>query len=372
MSLDLKLRHRFGAFALDIDLAAPAGVTALYGRSGAGKSSVVNAIAGLLRVDEGRIALGGRVLQDSATGLWVPTHRRKVGYVFQDDRLFPHMTVRQNILYGAPSGADPSPVVDLLDIGQLLDRRPAGLSGGEAQRVAIARALMSGPEILLMDEPLASLDAERKAAILPYLARLRDEARLPILYVSHALEEVAQLANTLVLIGDGRVIAKGAVTEILSDPALARHVGIRGAGAVIEARIARHHEDGLTELMAPGGPLYVPGRIGQPGQNVRLRIEAQDVMLSIDRPTGISALNVMECSISDLKEGDGPGVLVQLTAGDGKARVLSRITRRSADALGLRIGMPIHAVVKTVSVAPGDIGPIGDSEARTRDSHALD
>lgn len=361
MSLDLRLRHEFGDFALDVAFSAPNGVTALFGHSGAGKSTIVNAIAGLLRAKEGRIAIGGRVLQDSATGIWVPTSRRKVGYVFQDARLFPHMSVRRNILYGAPSDADPSAVVDLLGIGALLDRRPASLSGGEAQRVAIARALMSEPEILLMDEPLASLDATRKASILPYLARLRDEARLPILYVSHALEEVAQLANTLVLIGEGRVLAGGPVTDILSDPALARHVGIRGAGAVLEARIARHHDDGLTELTAPGGPLFVPALSGKAGQALRLRIEAQDVMLSLDRPEGVSALNVMAGHVTEIRTGEGPGVLVQIGVGEEGARLLSRITRRSAEALNIRVGMPIHAVVKTVAVAPGDIGPFGNT-----------
>jgi len=361
MSLDLSLRHRVGEFALDVTFSAPEGVTALFGHSGAGKSTIVNAIAGLIRVREGRISIGGRVLQDSASGLWVPTHRRKVGYVFQDSRLFPHMSVHQNIRYGAAAGADPGPVVDLLGIGALLDRRPGSLSGGEAQRVAIARALMSGPEILLMDEPLASLDPARKAAILPYLARLRDEARLPILYVSHALEEVAQLANTIVLIGEGRVLASGPVADLLSDPAHARHVGIRGVGAVLEARIARHHDDGLTELAAPGGKLFVPALSGKVGQALRLRIEAQDVMLSLDRPQGISALNVMAGRVTEVRAGEGPGVLVQLSVGKGGARLLSRITRRSADAMNITVGMPIHAVVKTVAVAPGDIGPIGNT-----------
>lgn len=361
MSLDLRLRHRFGAFTLDVAFSSPNGVTALYGHSGAGKSTIINAIAGLVRADEGRIAIGGRVLQDSASGIWVPTHRRKVGYVFQDARLFPHMSVRQNIGFGAAAGADPSTVVDLLGIGALLDRRPGSLSGGEAQRVAIARALMSEPEILLMDEPLASLDPARKAAILPYLARLRDEARLPILYVSHALEEVAQLANTLVIIKDGRVLANGPVADLLSDPGLARHVGIRGAGAVIEARIARHHDDGLTELSAAGGLLFVPALSGEVGQALRLRIEAQDVMLSLDRPHGMSALNVMAGHVTQVRSGEGPGVLIQLSVGDEGTKLLSRITRRSADALNIRVGMPLFAVVKTVAVAPGDIGPIGNT-----------
>jgi molybdate transport system ATP-binding protein len=224
-------------------------------------------------------------------------------------------------------------VADLLGIAGLLDRRPADLSGGEKQRVAIGRALMARPAMLLMDEPLAALDAPRKAEILPYLARLRDETRVPILYVSHALDEVAQLATTLVLIEGGTVRACGPVAEVLADPAHVPLLGVRGAGAVLEALVVAHHADGLTELDCAGGRLFVPLRADPVGQRLRLRIEAQDVMVALDRPTGISALNILAGRVTAIRQGDGPGAVVQIAVGD--SLILARVTRRSVLALGL-------------------------------------
>ncbi len=357
--LEVSLRHAFSGFTLDAHFRSPPGVTVLFGRSGSGKTTIVNAVAGLLMPDEGRIAAGEWVLLDTARGVRLPPHRRRLGYIFQEGRLFPHLTVRQNLAYGAwfaPQDApreDMGRVVDLLGIADLLDRRPGALSGGEKQRVAIGRALLSAPRLILADEPLAALDEARKAEILPYFERLRDEVNVPILYVSHSASEVARLATTVVALEEGRVIGQGPAAEVLSDPAVLP-TGAREAGAVITAKVAAHHEDGLTELDAGGAPLFLP-RLGQPpGSPLRVRIAAHDVILSRTRPEGLSALNILPGKVRELRPGDGPGMIVGLDTQAG--RLLARITRRSAQALELAEGMPVHAVIKTVAVAPSDIG----------------
>ena len=361
MTLEVALRHRLGAFALDVAFEAPGGVTALFGRSGSGKTTVVDAVAGLLRPDEGRIVLGDRTLLDTEAGVRVPAHRRRMGYVFQDARLFPHLSVRRNLLYGrrfAPDGeavGDLGDVVDLLGLGRLLERRPGALSGGERQRVAIGRALLSGPRLLLMDEPLASLDEPRRAEILPHLERLRDEARVPILYVSHSVAEIARLAGTVVVLEDGRVARAGPAEEVLSDPAAVPALGRREAGAVLSARVARHDAaDGLTELAVSAGRLWLPRIDAAPGAPVRVRIEAQDVILALSPPEGISALNVLPAVVTAIREGEGPGAAVGLLAGED--RLLARITRRSVRMMGLAPGVRVHVVLKAMSVAPRDVG----------------
>lgn len=359
MTLSVALQHRFADFTLDAAFEAPEGVTALFGRSGSGKSTLVNAVAGLLRPDKGRIMLDGTVLLDTELGRMLPPQRRRMGYVFQDGRLFPHMTVRQNLLYGrwfAPKGqgAAIGRIVDLLGIGALLDRRPGGLSGGEKQRVAIGRAILSNPRLLLMDEPLAALDEARKAEILPYLERLRDEVRLPILYVSHSVAEVARLATTVILMEAGRVTAQGPAIEMLADPAIAPAMGLREAGSMIFARVVAQEEDGLTRLETAGGPVFLPSIGAGPGARLRLRILAQDVMLATERPRGISALNVLATIVEDIRLGDGPGAMVQLRMGE--ERLLARVTRRSVRALDLHPGAQVFAVLKTVSVGRENVG----------------
>lgn len=351
--LEVSLRHRFDDFTLDVDLALPSGLTVLFGRSGSGKSTVIKSVAGLLRPDEGRVVVGGKVLGDTSRGLWLPPHKRGLGVIFQEGRLFPHLTVRQNLLYGHRAGrGDLAEVVDMLGIGALLQRRPAGLSGGEQQRVAIGRALLAGPDLILADEPLAALDEARKADILPYFERLRDRA-CPILYVTHSPAEVARLANHVVVLDAGRVLRQGSARDILGDPELVP-AGIRGVGAVLEARVAQHHDDGLTELDAGGVPLFLP-RVASPvGAMIRVRIAAQEVILSRTRPEGLSALNILSGKIDSIRAGDGPGALVALKTPAG--RILARITRRSAEALDLHEGAPCHAVVKTVAIAREDIG----------------
>ncbi|EKE43568.1 hypothetical protein OCGS_2300 [Oceaniovalibus guishaninsula JLT2003] len=357
MTLEVRLSQRWPGFALDAAFTAPDGVTALFGRSGSGKTTIVNAVAGLLRPQAGRIVLGGDVLLDTRAGRFVPPSARRIGYVFQDGRLFPHMDVAANLLYGRrPRRRDAafSDVVDLLGIGALLARRPAALSGGEKSRVALGRALLSNPRLLLMDEPLAALDEARKAEILPYLERIRDTARIPILYVSHSVAEIARLATTLVTIEAGRVTGAGPVAAMLADPGAVRFLGVREAGAVLAGRIVAHHPDGLSEVAVSGGSLHLPRIALGVGHGVRLRIAAQDVILSRAAPVGLSALNILPGIVTAIRRGDGPGAMVQLACGGDL--LLARITGRSADAMDLREGQPCHAIMKSVAVHPDDVG----------------
>jgi len=359
MTLRVQVSHSFGAFKLDVGFEAPAGVTALFGRSGSGKTSVINAVAGLISPDAGRIQLDDTVLLDTERRISVPVHQRRLGYVFQEGRLFPHLSVRQNLNYGhwfAPRGpaAEFDHVVGMLGIEGLLERRPGGLSGGEKQRVAIGRALLANPRLLLMDEPLAALDEERKAEILPYLERLRGETDIPVLYVSHSMAEVARLATTLVLMDNGRVIRSGPAHEVLSDPENVPALGVRSAGASLQATVSAQEEDGLTRLEASAGPLFLP-RVEAPiGARLSIRILAQDVILSRTRPEGLSALNILPATVTAVRLGEGPGAVIQLRAGDDL--LLARITRRSAHVLELAPGAACFAVIKSVAVAQSDVG----------------
>ncbi|QYX56071.1 molybdenum ABC transporter ATP-binding protein [Roseovarius sp. SCSIO 43702] len=363
MSLSVALRHRFAGFTLETEFESGAGVTALFGPSGSGKTTVANAVAGLLRPDEGRITLGARVLLDTNRGVAVPVAKRRVGYVFQDSRLFPHMSVARNIRFGqrfAPAGEnDEMAVIGMLGIGALMDRRPGALSGGEASRVALARALLSRPDILLMDEPLAALDAPRKEEILPYLERLRDHAACPILYVSHSLAEVTRLADRIIVLNEGRVVIEGPVEEVLSDPAALPFVGVREAGAILTATVAAHEADGLTRLRLDAGELLLPALGVGPGARVRVRILASDVLIARGRPEGLSSRNVLPAVVTALHRGEGPGVAVQLAM--GRDRILARITARAAEELELRPGAEVHAILKATAVPRGSI-----SSARER------
>ena len=266
---------------------------------------------------------------------------------------------RQNLLFGrwfAPKDtprADLDRIVEMLGIGHLLQRRPGGLSGGEKQRVAIGRALLSSPEMILADEPLTALDEARKAEILPYFERLRDETDIPVLYVSHAAAEVAQLATTVVILQDGKTVQQGPAAQILSDPNV-MPTGVRSVGALLETRVKAHHPDGLTELDAGGIPLFLPKIAQAPGQMIRVRVAAHEVILSRQRPEGLSALNILPGTVQQIRAGDGPGAMVSLKTPAG--RILARITQRSARALELTEGAECFAVVKSVAIAPSDIG----------------
>jgi molybdate transport system ATP-binding protein len=359
--LEVDIEHRLGAFELDIHFRSGRGLTALFGRSGSGKTSVVNAIAGLIYPQRGRIAVDGSVLTDTERRIRAPAHRRRVGYVFQEGRLFPHLTVRQNLLFGrwfTPGSARVArldDVVDLLGIGSLLDRQPGRLSGGEKQRVAIGRALLASPRLLLMDEPLASLDARRKDEILPYIERLRDQASVPIVYVSHAVAEVTRLASTIVLISEGRVRAVGPVQEVMGRAELYPMAGRFEAGAVLAVRVAAHDARwGLTELAGAFGKLMVPGLHAPVGTALRVRIRARDVILAETPPTGTSALNVLAGRVEALVPIEQAALEVQLRL--GQERLLARVTRRSGATLGLAPGREVFAVIKTVAIDRRSLG----------------
>ncbi len=360
MSLSVNLRHQLAGIEVQVSFDAPPGITVLFGRSGSGKTTVINAVAGLLNPESGRISLDDTVLFDSNRGINLPTHKRQLGYVFQDGRLFPHLSVQANLTYGQrfktprPDGPTLDDVCDLLGIIQLMDRRIGALSGGEKQRVAIGRALLSHPRMLLMDEPLASLDSARKAEILPYLERLRDHTNIPILYVSHSMTEVARLATTVVVLENGQIARAGAAEQVLSDPDMVRQLGVREAGSVLPATILHHHDDGLSELEFSGGRLFLPRMDVAIGVQTRVRILAQDIILSLTTSPDLSALNILAVQIITIRDGTGPGVIIQMQCGD--ERLLARITRRSADRMKLKPGDNVHAVIKAVSIARTDIG----------------
>jgi molybdate transport system ATP-binding protein len=355
--IEIAVEHRLGDFRLDADFASDGRLTALFGRSGSGKTSLVNILAGLIRPQAGRIAIDGQVLVDTKAGIFTPRHRRRIGYVFQEARLFPHLTVRQNLLFGrwfaprlAPAGSELAGVLDLLGIGHLLHRRPGALSGGEKQRVAIGRALLSKPRLLLMDEPLASLDEARKAEILPYIERLRDEIGIPIVYVSHSVAEVVRLATTLVTLDRGRVTACGPTTEIMSRLDVGGLSGLAEAGSLIAAHVEGHDDAyGLTLLRSPAGLLQVPRSHLPVGASARLRILASDVFISTAPPAGISALNILRGTIIEIgPRREGPAVEIRLDCSG--VPLLARLTAKSADALGLAPGVEVHALIKTVSI----------------------
>jgi molybdate transport system ATP-binding protein len=353
--LSIDVACRLAEFTLEVRFQAEAGVTVLFGPSGAGKSSVVNMIAGLLKPDRGRIVVNGRVLFDSSAGIDLPVHHRRVGYVFQEGRLFPHLTVRQNLLFGrwfSPRHeryTDVRQIVEMLGIGDLLSRRPRDLSGGEKQRVAIGRALLASPRVLLMDEPLASLDSRRKEEILPFLERLKQTANIPIVYVSHSVGEVTRLADTLVLIADGRIAAAGLAAEVMSRVDLPASAHLFEAGAVLETVVEEHDEAvGLTRLSFDGGTLRVPRIDAPPGASVRVQIKARDVALATEMPSGISILNVLSGRIEEI--GGMDGTFSELRVRVGKTAILARITRQSLKDLSLRAGSAVHVLVKAVAI----------------------
>ncbi len=352
MSVEVELRHSFGAFKLEVAFHIEhGGVTALFGPSGAGKTSVINAVAGLLGPDQGRIAIDGRVVLDTKKGVFVPVRDRRTGYVFQDARLFPHMSVKNNLRFGwrraeNPAGKDEvGRVVELLGLSHLLARSPKALSGGEKSRVALGRALLASPDILLLDEPLAALDAARRSEILPYLERLRDEAKLPMIYVSHAVDEVARLADDIVVLRDGRSVEQGSVFDLLTR----LNSDVDPVGAVLDTRVVSHRpSDGLSALSFAGGQLIV-SRIARPvGARVRVRVRAEDIMLGLEEPRAISANNVLPARVIAIRKDDGPQAEVQLAC--GASRLVARITRASVARLALAPDLAVFAIIKSVIV----------------------
>jgi molybdate transport system ATP-binding protein len=365
--LEIDVSHRLGQLQLEANFSCQAsGITALFGRSGAGKTSLVNMLAGLLRPQRGRIVLRGQTLFDSRRGIDLPPEQRRLGYVFQEGRLFPHLSVRQNLLYGfrrAPAaerriGLDQ--VVGLLGIEDLLSRRPGALSGGEKQRVALGRALLANPRLLLMDEPLAALDQPRKEEILPFIEQLKAELDLPVVYVSHSMPEIVRLADTLVLISNGRIEAVGPLEELTSRLDLRPLTGRYEAGAVLTTTVAGQDKMfGLTELRFAGGRLKVPHLNLPLGQTLRVRIRARDVSIALAPPENISIINIIPCIIKEISEEKSPQVDLQLDAGG--APIWARITARSRAALGLRPGLQVHALIKSVAIDRQSLGRRDDA-----------
>ncbi len=378
--IELDVSKHFPSFAVnakfEIKGDGEGSIVALFGKSGCGKTSIVNMIAGLLKPDAGRIIIGGRVLFDSDAGIDIPPHQRDLGYVFQEARLFPHMSVKSNLLYGAGRGEESrfslNQITDLLDIDHLLNRRPGDLSGGEKQRVSIGRTLLSHPQALLMDEPLASLDGARKAEILPFIQRLRDELGLPIIYVSHSLEEVVRLADAMVLIDGGAIAATGDISEITSRLDLYPLTGRYEAGSVLEATIQEQDEEyGLTVLQTAGGAIRVPRLSLTIGQPLRLRIRARDVALSLSEPTGTSFQNILSGTVAEIGEhiqmrhDSGASAMVEISVDIG-APLRVRVTRKSLVELGLQVGSPVFAMIKAVSIDRHTLGRGSQSEHAVR------
>ncbi|MBI5438904.1 MAG: molybdenum ABC transporter ATP-binding protein [Nitrosomonadales bacterium] len=350
-----RFEFAYPGFALRADMQLPGrGITALFGPSGSGKTTLLRCIAGLERAAGGLLRVQDEVWQEGAN--FLPVHRRPLGYVFQEAGLFPHLSVRQNLEYGLkriPPGQRKvhlEQVVEWLGLNKLIERdSPAGLSGGERQRVAIGRALLTSPRLLLMDEPLSALDAASKREILPYLERLHGELDIPVIYVSHALDEVARLADQLVLMEQGRVIASGALNEVLGRLDLPT-AHLDDAGAVIETTVAAHDEEyHLTRLDFSGGSLWVSRVEREIGSVVRARVLARDVSIATAAPQGSSISNILGARIAEIRDERTDRVNLRLSVGSGQL-LLSRITRRSCDHLGLTPGMEVFAQVKSVAL----------------------
>jgi molybdate transport system ATP-binding protein len=352
--LAVDVQRSVGALDLNVAFRTEARITALFGRSGAGKTSLVNMIAGLASPDRGRIEIDGQILFDSAAGIDVPAHARRIGYVFQEGRLFPHYNVRRNLLYGfdrAPAAeryASFDHVVELLGLESLLERRPGDLSGGEKQRVAIGRALLASPRVLLLDEPLASLDATRKDEVLRYIELMRDDVRIPIVYVSHAVEEVVRLAQHVVLLASGKVAAAGSVQEVMGQPDTGPAHAFEG-GAVIEGTVVAQDLDyELATIVFDGGSFTAPNVDALIGEPVRVRVRARDVSIALERPTGISVQNIFKGKVTAIEAVPGGVAVVAIKVGAVTLR--SRITRRAVEQLALAPGIEVHALIKAVSL----------------------
>lgn len=355
-NITARFRLPFSGFTLEVDLQLPdRGVTALFGHSGSGKTTLLRCIAGLESAPEGFLEVRGKLWQDSEQGFFLPTYKRPLGYVFQEASLFPHLNVRKNLEYGRKRiPADQRRIaleqaLDLLGIEHLLERMPERLSGGERQRVAIARALALSPQVLLMDEPLAALDLQRKQEILPYLNRLHNELEMPILYVTHSPQEVTQLADHLVMLDGGKVTAAGPLAETLTrlDSPMAQS---RQASTVLQVEVCAHEpEYHLTQVSFAGGIIHLPyQQEAADGTALRLRIYARDVSLSLQQPEQTSILNVLPAMITGMAHGQEGQSIVRLSLGG--VPLLAHITRKSAAVLNLQKGMSVFAQIKATAI----------------------
>lgn len=350
-----RFKLNYGNFELSVNLRLPnSGITVLFGHSGSGKTTLLRCLAGLQQPQQSYLEINGSVWQDSDMGVFLPTYQRPIGYVFQEANLFSHLSVRENLNFGlkrikiSSNNAKFEQIIKLLGIEHLLDRMPERLSGGEKQRVAIARALVLNPEILLMDEPLASLDSKRKQEILPFLTRLNQQLNIPILYVTHSHQEVAQLADYLVLMDGGKVQAAGALSETLSrlDLPLSQD---RDATTVWSATVAFHEtEFHLTRVSFEGGSLYLPAIEAKVGTSLRVQIYARDVSLVLEVPRATSVLNVLPAQIVGLSDGERGQTIVRLEVGNQP--LLAHITQKSAIVLNLKIGKAVFVQIKGMSI----------------------
>jgi molybdate transport system ATP-binding protein len=351
------LQKRRGDFSLEARFAAPApGITALFGRSGCGKSTLIAMIAGLLPPDSGRVLIDDDVLVDTERHVSVDARHRRIGVVFQDARLFPHLSVQGNLQYGArrvprgvPAHHRQDEIVMLLGLDTLLSRRPHELSGGEKQRVALGRALLSQPRLLLLDEPLASLDHARREEVLPYLEKIRDHFAIPMLYVSHQFEEILRLANRVVLLDAGRVVADGDLATVSRDPKLRAIVGADSVGAVVTGRIEGIDSSGLAMLRVGDAELTVEADTAEPGHRVQIQVLARDVIVATEIPRGLSVRNVVPARVVSITPDSGRAVLVELDIGR-TATLLARITQRAAQELALQPDQQVWALIKAVSL----------------------
>lgn len=373
----IDVQKQLGDFTVSAKFESQArGILALFGQSGSGKTSIINMLAGLLKPDSGRIEIDGQVLFDSDTGTNLKIEERRIGYVFQESRLFPHMSVQSNLFYGrkrVPSGSralDFDQVIDVLGIGHLLEQKPQTLSGGEQQRVALGRALLANPNILLMDEPLASLDVARKSEILPFIEMVRDSFDVPIIYVSHAIDEIIRLADTLVLVDNGEIAAVGPVEQLTSRLDLRRLTGRYDAGSVIPAVVEGHDEEyGLTNLSFTGGILRVPRVKAMKNASVRVRIRARDVSLALHKPEGISQINILRGKISEIgsARNDHDGSMshdIDICVDIG-VPLWVRITRWSLDQMELSEGKEVYALIKSTSIDRQTLGQQSQNKEKT-------
>ncbi|MGM0633477.1 MAG: molybdenum ABC transporter ATP-binding protein [Pseudomonadota bacterium] len=364
MTLEVTIRAA-GPIALDVDFRVePGEMLALVGPSGAGKSTVLRTIAGLWQPARARVSVGGETWLDTEQGIVLPSYRRRVGMVFQSYALFPHMSALGNVktsLLDRPAAERDEEARRLLRLVHLegqVARRPGELSGGQQQRVAVARALARRPRVLLLDEPFSAVDRRTRETLYQEVRELRNRLDMPVVLVTHDIGEAELLADRMAVISDGHLEHEGTVGEILCDPAALRHLGLRDMGASLSARIVTQDEDGLTRLECQAGPLWLPRVEGPVGTRVRVRVMAHEVLLSREAPTGLSALNILPVTVTGVTPGDGPGMLVELRAGE--ERLLARITRRSALALELAEGVPCHAIIKSMAVARDHVGRQAD------------
>ena len=363
--LDVNVEKTLGGFTLDASFQSTGGCTALFGPSGSGKTSLINMLAGLVKPERGTIHIRGVCMFDSAQHINVPPEKRRIGYVFQDARLFPHLNVKRNLTYGlnlTPPDKrlfNLEQVIDLLNLEILLERRSHKLSGGESQRVAIGRALLASPDLLLMDEPLANLDSRRRLEVLPFIEDLRDNLKIPIVYVSHSVDEVIRLADQVIIMDQGRVAAQGGIRDVLNridiqtDFAASSRDEAPDFGTVLTASVAAHErEDGLTRLSMASDKLLVPHIDAKVGKSLRIRIRARDVALAREAPKETSVLNTLRARVTEIVNQSSAHVDIKLVTESG-TQIWSRITLRSLRQLDIKPGTYFWLLIKTVALETG-------------------